>query len=96
VAKYVGEGWAVESSAGGCCCGENGFVVEGCASEGGAGECCRSGKDPVVEGVGRGDADTAVDVFETTDAGVAGTLDPSAASGERFDTGGAMKQNPGP
>jgi hypothetical protein len=35
-------------------------------------------------------------VFETTDAGVAGTLDPSAASGERFDTGGAMKQNPGP
>lgn len=87
---------------GGGCAGEGrageGRAVECCCT--GAYSCfdksCRSGNDPVVEGVGSGQSSTAVDASDTTDAGVAGTLDPPPASTERFDSPGATKRKPGP
>jgi hypothetical protein len=103
----VGKVCAREGSAGEGSAGE-GNAGEGNAGDGSAdeyccvGACCPfgesscSGKDPVVEGVGRGQSSTAVDASETTDAGVPGTLDPPAASTERFDPAGTSKQNPGP
>jgi hypothetical protein len=97
----VAEGCVAEGSAG------DGSAGDGNAGDGNADEyCCIgagcpfgesscSGKDPVVEGVGRGQSSTAVEVLETTDAGVPGPPDPPAASTERLATAGASKQNPG-